>query len=181
MYSHNNWRDTFAAPDSATVHKQVPAGGTAGALRHLPSRMTGMLMLHHSVGVGAGGYRTRMLCCNSQALLLSTCTTAADTPVLLHVLLMQLYCFHVRSFVAPRTVQLYQMEQWSPTLTSPDTCAEGAIQLVLPTLGALRLAATTAGMRVTAENKARSVPAPPDTSSELTTADISTYSLPQRS
>jgi hypothetical protein len=42
------------------------------------------------------------------------------------------------------------MELWSPTFTSPDTCAEGAIQLVLATFGTLRLAATAAGMRVTA-------------------------------
>lgn len=45
------------------------------------------------------------------------------------------------------------MELLSPTFTSPDTCAEGAIQLVLPTLGTLRLAATAAGMRVTAQQQ----------------------------
>jgi hypothetical protein len=38
---------------------------------------------------------------------------------------------------APLTAQLYQMEQLSPTLTSPDTWADGAIQLVLATWGSL--------------------------------------------
>jgi hypothetical protein len=40
----------------------------------------------------------------------------------------------------------------SPIFTSPDTCAEGAIQLVLATVGSFRPAFTTDGRRVTANN-----------------------------
>jgi hypothetical protein len=43
----------------------------------------------------------------------------------------------LRNPCAPLTTQLYQMEQLSPTLTSPDTWADGAIQVVLATWGSL--------------------------------------------
>ena len=39
---------------------------------------------------------------------------------------------------SPRTVALYQMEQLSPTLTSPTTCADGAIHVVRATCGSFR-------------------------------------------
>lgn len=46
-------------------------------------------------------------------------------------------------------MQLYQSEQWSPTRASPDTCADGATHAVLATRGALVLAFTWVGSRVT--------------------------------
>lgn len=58
---------------------------------------------------------------------------------------------------APRTVALYQMEQLSATLTSPDTCADGATQLVAATLGIFVPEFTSFGRRVTARGSSGGV------------------------